>query len=99
MTAHAHLPPSPFSPPVRQSSQELPLLGLANGLLRHRRLVGGLSLLGLALAVGITLLLPRSFTSRSGFMPETRNPTAALSGLAAQFGLALPTSEGGQSPS
>jgi uncharacterized protein involved in exopolysaccharide biosynthesis len=99
VTAHAHVPPSPFSPAPRESEQELSLLGLANVLLRHRRLVGGLSLLGVALAVGITLLLPRSFTSRSGFMPQTRNPTAALSGLAAQFGLALPTSEGGQSPS
>lgn len=98
VTAHAHVPPAPFSPAERESEQELSLLGLANVLLRHRRLVGGLSLLGVALAVGITLLLPRSFTSRSGFMPQTRSPTAALSGLAAQFGLALPTSEGGQSP-
>jgi uncharacterized protein involved in exopolysaccharide biosynthesis len=98
VTAHAHIPPSPSSSAERESEQELSLLGLANVLLRHRRLVGGLSLLGVALAVGITLPLPRSFTSRSGFMPQTRSPTAALSGLAAQFGLALPTSEGGQSP-
>jgi uncharacterized protein involved in exopolysaccharide biosynthesis len=79
---------------------EVSFLAIANVLLRHRRLVLGWALLGLILVVGIALLLPRHYTARSSFMPQTRTQAGSLTGLAAQFGFALPltATDGGQSP-
>ncbi|MBA2457976.1 MAG: hypothetical protein H0V43_03350 [Gemmatimonadales bacterium] len=90
MTAPGHSPPG--------SQEEISLLGLVNLLLRHRGLVLGAALLGFAVAVALSLLAPRVYTAHSSFMPQTRKAMASISGLAAQFGLALPTAEGGQSP-
>jgi len=66
---------------------EVSFLAIANVLLRHRRLVLGWALLGLILVVGIALLLPRHYTARSSFMPQTRTQAGSLTGLAAQFDL------------
>jgi uncharacterized protein involved in exopolysaccharide biosynthesis len=87
--------PTPGSP---APEEEIPFLGLVNVLLRHRHLVVGLSLLCFTAAVVIALVLPRTFTARSAFMPQTRKPMSSLTGLAAQFGLALPTAETSQTP-
>ena len=78
--------------------EELSFLRLANVVLRHRRMVVGWGLLVFALVVGLTLYFPRTYTSRSSFMPQARKATSSLSGIAAQFGLAMPTSDGSQSP-
>ncbi len=78
--------------------EELSFLRLANVVLRHRRMVVGWGLLVFALVVGLTLYFPRTYTSRSSFMPQARKATNSLSGIAAQFGLAMPTSDGSQSP-
>ena len=99
MTLYAH-PASPTIGPVRDEAEEgLSLLGVANLLLRHRGLVGALALLGLVLFPVVTLLFPRSYTSASVFMPQTRSAASSLSGLAAQLGFTLPSTESGQNPS
>ncbi len=97
MTAHSN--PSPAIRPVRgEPEEEASFLGLANVLLRHRRLVVGWGLLVFALVVAYGLLSPRSFTARATFMPQTRKQSGGLSGMAANLGIILPTTEGGQSP-
>ena len=83
----------------REAEEALSFLGLANLLLRHRRLVGALALLGLVLLPAITLIFPRTYTSASVFMPQTRSAASSLSGLAAQLGFTLPSTESGQNPS
>jgi tyrosine-protein kinase Etk/Wzc len=100
VTAHTRESTPAFRAERGAPEQEVSFLAIANVLLRHRQLVLGSGLLVFALVVGITLLLPRSYTSRSSFMPQTRTQAGALTGLAAQFGLSLPLSagDGGQSP-
>ncbi len=98
MTAHSNLSSSAVRPEGRTPENEASLLGLVNIVLRHRFVVIGLALLVFALVVGTTLLLPRSFTSRSTFMPQTRKQAGSFSGLASQLGLTLPSVDGGQSP-
>lgn len=83
---------------VIAGQEALSPLALATILLRRR--VGILrSALLLAIVVGSAILTqPRHFTSRGSFLPQARRQSAGLSGLAAQFGLAVPTQDGGQSP-
>ncbi len=78
--------------------EELSFLRVANVLLRHRRMVVAWGLLLMALVAGLTLYFPRTYTARSTFMPQTRKQSSSLSGIAAQFGLAMPTTEASQSP-
>lgn len=77
---------------------EVSLLGGVNTLLRQRRVVllPGL-FLGLV-AVAFALLRPSMYTSTASFIPEARSVPTNLSGIAAQFGLALPTQESSESP-
>jgi uncharacterized protein involved in exopolysaccharide biosynthesis len=84
---------------VRETPEEdVSFLGIANVLLRHRRLVVGWTLLVFTAVVGFTVFAPRTFTTRSSFMPQARKQTGGLSGLAANLGVLLPTLDGGQSP-
>jgi uncharacterized protein involved in exopolysaccharide biosynthesis len=77
---------------------EVSLLAIANVLLRYRSLIIGTAVLLTAVVAVATLLFPRSYTANSTLTPQSRRSGSSLSGLAAQFGLALPTGEGGQSP-
>jgi uncharacterized protein involved in exopolysaccharide biosynthesis len=74
------------------------LLAIVNVLLRHRGLIAGTALLLAAVVSGVILLLPRTYTAESTLTPQSRRMTSNLSGLAAQFGLALPGADAGQSP-
>ena len=65
------------------------LLGAVNALLRQRWTVIGTALLVATAVAVVTLVLPRTYTSTTSFVPQT--PSQQLSGLstvAAQFGLA-----------
>lgn len=81
-----------------RESEELSALGLAIVVLRYRALVLLTAVLTVAVVVGVTLLLPRTYTSDSTFMPTAKKTPTGLSGLAAQFGFTLPTTDPGQSP-
>jgi len=73
-------------------------VGTLTSVLRHRRLILRVSLLSAILvAVGI-LSKDRTFSTRASLMPQARRQVQGLSGLAAQFGLAVPVSDGAQSP-
>ena len=74
------------------------MLGLLVVVLRNRGMIALFAILLAAIVVSITLLLPRTYTSESSFMPQAQKNPTSLTGLAAQFGFSLPTSDPGQSP-
>ncbi len=65
-----------------------------NMLLRNRYVVAATALV-LGLLVGLVLLLlPRTYTTESSFMLQSRNSIPSnISGLASQFGFSLPVGE------
>ncbi len=75
------------------------LLEVATVLLRWRRLSLWLPL-GLALLTGVIgLVLPRRYTAVAAFLPQrSQSALGRLAGLAAQFGVAVPTQDAGESP-
>jgi uncharacterized protein involved in exopolysaccharide biosynthesis len=84
-----------------ESDQDAPsAIGFAVLLLRHRLLIVRLVLLALMLAVIAALLAERDYTSSSVFMPQGRstNTSASMSGLAAQLGLSMASSDPTQNP-
>jgi uncharacterized protein involved in exopolysaccharide biosynthesis len=86
------------SPIPANSTPARSYLSLSMLLLRRRQLLLWCGVLT-AFVVGVTLLLrPRSYTVASAFAPQAQQSPAALSGLAAQFGLALPGGDVAQSP-
>jgi uncharacterized protein involved in exopolysaccharide biosynthesis len=66
---------------------------------RERRLVVACGV-GLAIVVAVLVLLwPREYTSTAVFMPQSSDETLSrLSGIAAEFGLTVPTADPGDSP-
>ena len=76
---------------------EISLQDLWRLLVRHRRptLIGALA--GGALVLAILLVLGRTYTVPLAFVPQATN-SSALGGLAAQFGLAVPTQDPSQNP-
>jgi uncharacterized protein involved in exopolysaccharide biosynthesis len=86
----------PPPPPARPLVGEGTVFSALNGLLRHRGLVVGCTLL-LATAAGLwALSRDRTYTSFSSFMPEGRQ--SAAGGLAAQLGIVIPGTGGTESP-
>lgn len=80
-------------------TEEISVLEIVNVLLRHRHAVVLAPIVVAFLVAGAALLAPRSYTSTASFTPESGGDTpAALSGLASQFGVQVPTGEAGQSP-
>ncbi len=68
-------------------------------LLRRRRMILAVALVITALMAVWVVLRPRTYTSVATFTPQaTRSPLSALGGLAAQFGVAMPTADVNQSP-
>jgi uncharacterized protein involved in exopolysaccharide biosynthesis len=81
-----------------ESAEEVSFLGLANVVLRYRGLVALTALITALIVVSVVLILPRTYTSQSTFMPQAKKNPTGLSGLAAQFGFTLPLTDPGQSP-
>jgi uncharacterized protein involved in exopolysaccharide biosynthesis len=73
-------------------------LALGMLLLRRRRLLVLCGVLAAVVVVVALLLRPRSYTVTSAFAPQAQQSPAALSGIAAQFGFALPGGDVEQSP-
>lgn len=90
---------NPSAAPVAQDDDGLTLIDAVHAVLRYRRFVAATGT-GLALLVAIFVFTrPRTYMSQASFTPQaTRSQLGALGGLAAQLGVAMPTSEGNQSP-
>lgn len=81
----------------RQS--EISLLGFMTVVLRRRRLVVRIMAVVVVVVATFALLRPRTYTASASFMPQSTDPSGAgVAGLAAQFGVALPAADAGQSP-
>jgi uncharacterized protein involved in exopolysaccharide biosynthesis len=89
-------PAGKAAPPA--DPDEISVLRLVNIVLRHRGLVIGVAALCFVSLVTVTLLQPRTFLSSSALLPKSRSTESNLAGLAAQFGLSVPTREGTESP-
>lgn len=73
------------------------LRGLTRFVMRHRRLILGLTVGMAALAVVIRLIKPRVYTATAAFMSQSRRQSGGMSALAAQFGV-LGADQGADSP-
>jgi uncharacterized protein involved in exopolysaccharide biosynthesis len=94
-------PGTPGTPggPYPPGTDEISLIELINVVLKNRRLVVLVPLVVFVLVVAYTFLQPRTYTASASFVPQTSSGQRSLtSSLAAQFGVALPTGEAGQSP-
>ena len=100
--------PEPHFPPPGERSlmvhsaspdEGLSTLALVNALLRQRVLVVVLPILLVAGVATYELSRPRQYVSSAAFMPQGPDSRSRMSGLAAQFGIAIPAVDGGQSPS
>jgi uncharacterized protein involved in exopolysaccharide biosynthesis len=89
--------PRPLPPPV-EGEGRVSLLRIGAAIMRHRMLVFGLSILALAVTATRILLLPRFYTTESSFIPQSNSTESSFTGLAAQFGVALPIGEPGRTP-
>lgn len=74
------------------------LLSLANAALRRRRLIVALTLGVATLVVAYAYLRGRTYRATASFVPQAPAGASRLSGLAAQFGFAVPGGEASQSP-
>ncbi|MGI9091087.1 MAG: Wzz/FepE/Etk N-terminal domain-containing protein [Gemmatimonadaceae bacterium] len=77
---------------------EVSVYALGRVILSHRRLVLGTGLAALLLAIAFTMLVPQQYSSATAFVPQSRSVPSNISGLAAQFGVTVPTGDGTQSP-
>lgn len=78
---------------------EISLVRFTNVLLRYRRVVAGLAAAAALLVVAVALVLPRTYTAQSSFLPQTtEGDLSRLAGLAAQFGFSVSASRGGEVP-
>jgi uncharacterized protein involved in exopolysaccharide biosynthesis len=77
---------------------EISLIRLLNIVLAHRSMVVACSVLLFVLVVGVTLILPRTYTAEASFTPQSERLPSNLAGIAAQFGVALPSADAGANP-
>ena len=80
------------------ADDEVSLIWMAAVLLRSRRLIATITTVGIALALVIVVLRPKTYTTIFSFLPQTtQDPSrAGLSSLAGQFGITLGSLGGAQ---
>ena len=75
------------------------MIDTVRAVLRYRRSVVGTALGLAAFVAAVVFTRPRTFMSQASFTPQaTRSQLGSLGGLAAQLGVAVPTTDGNQSP-
>jgi len=85
-----------YREPLHRGEEAISLLAVGSALLRYRRTIIALSLLGAAAGLGAGLLSKRVYSARATFIPEEPD-NQAISGLASaagQFGIKLPSAGG-----
>ena len=84
--------------PAAELEVVIPVERMLVAVLEKRVMLVRISLLA-PMLVGTWLLIgDRHYKSSATFMPQSRRAPSALSGIAAQFGVAVPTQDGPQSP-
>lgn len=78
--------------------QPLSILGVTNVVLRNRRMVLIVVVAVAVIAVLRAALAPRVYASSATFIPAGRKAPSPVSGIAAQFGISVPSMDAQQSP-
>ncbi|HUS62335.1 MAG TPA: hypothetical protein VMY34_09065, partial [Acidimicrobiales bacterium] len=88
-------PPSPFGgPEPMPEDAELTITGALSSTLRHRRPIALVAAIGGLLVGALLFASGASYTTTASFLPTGSSTSASgLSGIAAQFGVSVPTSE------
>ena len=84
-------------PAVPDVADDVSLFDALNALLRYRATIVTLTALVTAAMIAFALLRPRSYTSTASFVPEATRAPSSLSGLAAQFGVTVPSQQSTES--
>jgi len=79
-------------------TEPVTLLRLAIVILRHRMIVVVTTTVFFVLAAVTGLVADRTYTATASFFPQAGRSSSPVSGLAAQFGIAVPTGAGTTSP-
>lgn len=90
MIAESRLQSEPPNP-----EDEVSLLVLGSVLLRWRRTIVAMGLLGGIIGLTLGLTSPRMYKSEATFIPETEGSISGFSSAASQFGIMIPRSGGG----
>jgi uncharacterized protein involved in exopolysaccharide biosynthesis len=85
------------APVASDPADDVSLFDALNALLRYRATIITLTVLVTAALIAFALLRPRTYTSTSSFVPESTRAPSSLSGLAAQFGVTVPTQQSTES--
>ncbi|MGV3708419.1 MAG: hypothetical protein ACO1Q7_06220 [Gemmatimonas sp.] len=82
----------------RSGNDALPIAAIALLLLRNLRLLMGAGFALAVILVGVLLLQDRTYSADSSFVLQGKLGRGGLQGLAAQFGLSVPTADAAESP-
>jgi uncharacterized protein involved in exopolysaccharide biosynthesis len=85
---------APASP---DAAEDVSLFDALNALLRFRATIIMLTVTVTALMIAFAFLRPRTYTSTTSFVPEAARAPTSLSGLAAQFGVTVPSQQSTES--
>lgn len=87
----------PYTEPLlSRAREETSLLGFVNVLLKHRRLIGGTTLLATIVFLASSLKEPRYYSTRALFIARG-SPSGLVGDIAAQFGLSIVGNDPSQS--
>ena len=84
-------------PVASDPADDVSLFDALNALLRFRTTIITLTICVTAAMIVFALLRPRMYTSTSSFVPEATKAPTSLSGLAAQFGVTVPSQQSTES--
>src|SRR5690348_17230823 len=89
--------------PTRQLPETVEIFSLVRALaalVRHRKALALWPMVLFVAVVGISLLLPATYTANASFVPQQVDASAisSLAGLASQFGVNMPQANAAQSP-
>jgi uncharacterized protein involved in exopolysaccharide biosynthesis len=82
---------------VPGAAEDVSLFDALNALLRFRKTILLLIAVATAAMIAFALLRPRAYTSTASFVPEATRAPTSLSGLAAQFGVTVPSQQSTES--
>ena len=86
------------APMPDSTGSEISLIRLINIVLAYRTVVFACSALLFLVVVVVTLIRPRTYTVDSSFTPQSERLASNLAGIAAQFGVPLPSTDAAASP-
>jgi uncharacterized protein involved in exopolysaccharide biosynthesis len=82
---------------VPDTAEDVSLFDALNALLRFRKTILTLTVGVTTVMIALAFLRPRTYTSTASFVPEATKAPSSLSGLAAQFGVNVPSQQSTES--